>query len=44
MSPEETLERIESVRLSEVLELATELFKKELLSVAVVGDYKKLPF
>lgn len=44
MSPEETLERIESVRLSDVLELAKELFKKECLSIAVVGDYTELPF
>jgi len=44
MSPEETLERIESVSLQEVLGLATELFKEEFLSVAVVGDYEELPF
>lgn len=44
MSPEETLERVASVTLSETLELARELLKKEFLSVAVVGDYKELPF
>ncbi len=44
MSPEETLKRIASVTLSETLELARELLKKEFLSVAVVGDYTELPF
>jgi predicted Zn-dependent peptidase len=44
MSPEETLEKIESVSLQDVLGLAIELFKKEFLSVAVVGDYEELPF
>ncbi len=44
MSPEETLEKIESVNLSETLELARELLKEKYLSIAVVGDYTKLPF
>jgi len=44
MSPEETLERIASVTLSETLELARELLRREFLSVAVVGDYTELPF
>ena len=44
MSPEETLEKIDSVNLLETLELARELLKKEYLSIAVVGDYKELPF
>lgn len=44
MSPEETLEKIDKVSISEILKLARELFKKEYMSIAVVGDYKSLPF
>lgn len=44
MTPEETLDRITSVTLSETLEIARELLKREYLSIAVVGDYKELPF
>lgn len=43
-TPQEILEKIEKVKLEEVLSLAQELFKKEYLSIAVVGDYKTLPF
>jgi predicted Zn-dependent peptidase len=43
-SPEEVIERVEKVSLREVQDLAREIFKKENLSIAVVGDYKKLDF
>ncbi len=41
---EELLEAIETITVSDVRELAKSLFKDELISVAVVGDYKSLPF
>jgi predicted Zn-dependent peptidase len=41
-TPEEILADIEKVKVVEVKELARDLFKKEHLSIAVVGDYKKL--
>ncbi len=41
---EELLEAVEAVTLEDVRKLAKELFKESLLSVAVVGDYEKLPF
>lgn len=44
VTPEETLNRINVVELDEILTLASDLLKKEVLSVAVVGDFKKLPF
>ena len=43
-SPEEVIEKVEKVSLKEVQNLAAEIFKKENLSIAVVGDYKKLDF
>lgn len=43
-SPEEIIEKIESVRMEDVRSLAAEIFKKENMSIAVVGDYKKLDF
>ena len=43
-SPEEILKKIEAVTMAEVRDLAAEIFKKESMSVAVVGDYKKLDF
>ena len=44
MTPEEILRWIGEVKVEEVRALARDLFKKELLSVAVVADYKELPF
>lgn len=41
---EEVLEAIDKVSLSEVHEIARELFGEDRMSVAVVGDYEKLPF
>ncbi|KKS92003.1 MAG: Processing peptidase [Candidatus Collierbacteria bacterium GW2011_GWB1_44_6] len=43
-TPEETLASIERVTIDQVGKLAEEMFKKENLSIAVVGDYKKLDF
>jgi len=43
-SPEEIIERIEKVSMADVQSLAAEIFKKENMSIAVVGDYKKLDF
>jgi predicted Zn-dependent peptidase len=43
-SPEEIIKKVESVSLAEVADLAREIFRKENLSIAVVGDYKKLDF
>ncbi|EKD53072.1 MAG: hypothetical protein ACD_61C00164G0001, partial [uncultured bacterium] len=43
-SPEEMIEKIEKVSLEEVRDIAGEVFKRENLSVSVVGDYKKLDF
>ncbi len=41
---EEVLEAVDRVSLLEVHEIAKELFGEDRMSVAVVGDYKKLPF
>lgn len=43
-SPEEIIERVEGVKMKDLQDLAEEIFKKENLSIAVVGDYKKLDF
>ncbi len=43
-SPEEVMKKIEKVTLEEVRSIAREIFKRENLSVSVVGDYKKLDF
>lgn len=43
-TPEEVLASIDKVSLDEVRELAKEIFGKEKLSLAVVGDYKRLDF
>jgi predicted Zn-dependent peptidase len=43
-SPEEIIERVEKVSLTDIRDLAGEIFKKENMSIAVVGDYKKLDF
>jgi predicted Zn-dependent peptidase len=43
-SPEEMIENIEKVSLEEVQAIAGEIFRRENLSVSVVGDYKKLDF
>lgn len=43
-SPEEIIEKIENVRMEDVRSLAAEIFRKENMSIAVVGDYKKLDF
>ncbi|HAI22760.1 TPA: hypothetical protein DCP77_03445 [Candidatus Collierbacteria bacterium] len=43
-SPEEIMEKIESVSMEDIRSLAAEIFKKENMSIAVVGDYKKLDF
>ncbi len=43
-SPEEVMDRIEKVTLAEVRSIAREIFKRENLSVSVVGDYKRLDF
>lgn len=43
-SPEEIIEKVERVKMKDLLGLAREIFKKENLSIAVVGDYKKLEF
>jgi predicted Zn-dependent peptidase len=43
-SPEEIIKKVESVSLAEVADLAREIFRKENLSIAVVGEYKKLDF
>ena len=42
--PEEIIQRIEKVTLEEVHSVAAEIFQKEKMSIAVVGDYKKLDF
>lgn len=43
-SPEEIIKRIEKVSIADVRSLAAEIFKKEKMSIAVVGDYMKLDF
>ncbi len=43
-SPEEIMDRIEKVTMDDIRSLASEIFKKGNLSIAVVGDYKKLNF
>ncbi|KKT51235.1 MAG: hypothetical protein UW44_C0014G0027, partial [Candidatus Collierbacteria bacterium GW2011_GWB2_44_22] len=43
-SPEEMIEKVEKVTLKEVQDIAKEIFKRENLSISVVGDYKKLDF
>lgn len=43
-SPEEIMARIERVTMDEVRDLAAEIFKRENLSIAVVGDYKQFDF
>jgi len=43
-TPEEILTSIEKVSLDEVRDLAKEIFQKKYLSIAVVGDYKRLNF
>jgi len=43
-SPEEIIERVQKVSIGEIKSLAAEIFKKENMSIAVVGDYKKLDF
>ena len=43
-SPEEIIEKIERVTLAEIHSIAREIFKRENLSISVVGDYKKLDF
>lgn len=43
-SPEEKLSGIERVTMKELKVLAKDIFKKENLSISVVGDYKKLDF
>ncbi len=43
-TPEEKLNSIEKVTLEDVRALAKEIFKKENLSISVVGDYKSLDF
>ena len=43
-TPEEKLASIEKVTLKDVQALAKEIFKKENLSISVVGNYKKLDF
>ena len=43
-SPEEVMDKIEKVSLEEVRAIAREIFKRENLSVSVVGDYRKLDF
>lgn len=43
-SPEEIIEAVNKVSLDEVYALAEDIFKKEKMSIAVVGDYEKLDF
>ena len=43
-SPEEMIEKVEKVTLKEVQDIAKEIFKRENLSISVVGNYKKLDF
>jgi len=43
-TPEEIVERVQKVSVDEIKALAAEIFKKENMSIAVVGDYKKLDF
>jgi len=43
-SPEEIMKRIEEVSIDDVRGLAKEIFQKESMSIAVVGDYEKLDF
>ena len=43
-SPSEIMEKIEAVTMEDVRKLAAEIFRKENMSIAVVGDYKKLDF
>jgi len=40
LTPSEVMERIEAVRADDMLELSRELFREELLSVALVGPYE----
>lgn len=43
-TPEEIMAGIEKVTMEDIKALAGEIFKKEKMSIAVVGDYKKLDF
>lgn len=43
-SPEEIIKKVDSVTMSDVRDLAEEIFKRENLSIAVVGDYSKIDF
>ncbi|HSV95196.1 MAG TPA: pitrilysin family protein [Spirochaetia bacterium] len=43
-TPEEIIERVQKVSIEEIKALAAEIFKKENMSIAVVGDYEKLDF
>lgn len=43
-SPEEMVKKVDAVSLKQVRDLASEIFRKENLSISVVGDYKKLDF
>jgi len=43
-TPEELIEKIEKVSMEDVRSLAAEIFRKENMSIAVVGDYEKLKF
>lgn len=43
-NPEEVMEKIEKVTLAEVHGIGGEIFKRENLSISVVGDYEKLDF
>jgi len=43
-APEEIREKIKEVKLEEVQEICRQVFRPENLSLAVVGDYEKLPF
>lgn len=43
-TPEEIIEKVQKVNIEEIKDLAAEIFKKENMSIAVVGDYKKLDF
>ncbi len=43
-SPEEIMKNIEKVSMDDIRDLAKEIFRRENMSIAVVGDYKKLNF
>lgn len=43
-TPEEIIKNVEKVSMDDVQSLAKEIFCKENMSIAVVGDYKKLDF